>query len=186
MNEVNAVTSDQADYAMRWKTLGVLSLSLVIIGLDNTILNVALPTLQDEFDASASKLQWMVDSYLLVFAGQLLVFGVVGAVPAAKTGVASATNTVARNLRRAEDSVGAASGIAAQLPPDAASDLLNGASKAFTDAMGSGLLIPAALAAATAVVVARFLPDRDRIRAEPEPQAAEPGLLPLAELDRVG
>jgi len=49
--------------------------SLVIIGLDNTILNVALPTLQDEFDASASKLQWMVDSYLLVFAGLLLVFG---------------------------------------------------------------------------------------------------------------
>ena len=63
---------------MRWKTLGVLSLSLVIIGLDNTILNVALPTLQDEFDASASGLQWMVDSYLLVFAGLLLVFGTLG------------------------------------------------------------------------------------------------------------
>jgi EmrB/QacA subfamily drug resistance transporter len=65
-------------YARRWKTLAVLSLSLVIIGLDNTILNVALPTLQDEFDASASKLQWMVDSYLLVFAGLLLVFGTLG------------------------------------------------------------------------------------------------------------
>jgi MFS transporter, DHA2 family, multidrug resistance protein len=65
-------------HEMRWKTLGVLSLSLVIIGLDNTILNVALPTLQDEFDASASKLQWMVDSYLLVFAGLLLIFGTLG------------------------------------------------------------------------------------------------------------
>ena len=53
----------------------MLSLSLLIIGLDNTILNVALPTLQDEFDASASTLQWIVDSYLLVFAGLLLVFG---------------------------------------------------------------------------------------------------------------
>jgi EmrB/QacA subfamily drug resistance transporter len=63
---------------LRWKTLGVLSLSLVIIGLDNTILNVALPTLQEEFDASASRLQWMVDSYLLVFAGLLLVFGTLG------------------------------------------------------------------------------------------------------------
>jgi EmrB/QacA subfamily drug resistance transporter len=63
---------------MRWKTLGVLSLSLIIIGLDNTILNVALPTLQEEFDASASGLQWMVDSYLLVFAGLLLVFGTLG------------------------------------------------------------------------------------------------------------
>jgi EmrB/QacA subfamily drug resistance transporter len=64
--------------ARRWVTLGVLSLSLVIIGLDTTILNVALPTLQNEFDASASKLQWMVDSYLLVFAGLLLVFGTLG------------------------------------------------------------------------------------------------------------
>ncbi len=63
---------------MRWKTLGVLSLSLVIIGLDNTILNVALPTLQADFSASASTLQWMVDSYLLVFAGLLLVFGTLG------------------------------------------------------------------------------------------------------------
>ena len=63
---------------MRWKTLGVLSLSLVIIGLDNTILNVALPTLQEDFGGSASTLQWMVDSYLLVFAGLLLVFGTLG------------------------------------------------------------------------------------------------------------
>jgi len=65
-------------HANRWKTLAVLSLSLVIIGLDNTILNVALPTLQDEFSASASTLQWMVDAYLLVFAGLLLVFGTLG------------------------------------------------------------------------------------------------------------
>ena len=72
------MTIDPVQYARRWKTLGVLSLSLVIIGLDNTILNVALPTLQHEFDASPSKLQWMVDSYLLVFAGLLLVFGVLG------------------------------------------------------------------------------------------------------------
>ena len=72
------MTIDPVHYARRWKTLGVLSLSLVIIGLDNTILNVALPTLQREFHASASKLQWMVDSYLLVFAGLLLVFGTLG------------------------------------------------------------------------------------------------------------
>jgi EmrB/QacA subfamily drug resistance transporter len=72
------MTIDPVQHARRWKTLGVLSLSLVIIGLDNTILNVALPTLQHEFDASPSKLQWMVDSYLLVFAGLLLVFGVLG------------------------------------------------------------------------------------------------------------
>jgi EmrB/QacA subfamily drug resistance transporter len=65
-------------YANRWKTLAVLSLSLLIIGLDNTILNVALPSLQKEFDASTSTLQWMVDSYLLVFAGVLLTTGTLG------------------------------------------------------------------------------------------------------------
>jgi EmrB/QacA subfamily drug resistance transporter len=65
-------------YARRWKTLGVLSISLLIIGLDNTILNVALPSLQKHFDASSSTLQWMVDSYLLVFAGLLLTMGTLG------------------------------------------------------------------------------------------------------------
>jgi MFS transporter, DHA2 family, multidrug resistance protein len=76
MKQEVEMTSDT--HANRWKTLAVLSLSLVIIGLDNTILNVALPTLQEEFSASGSTLQWMVDSYLLVFAGLLLVFGTLG------------------------------------------------------------------------------------------------------------
>jgi EmrB/QacA subfamily drug resistance transporter len=75
---MHPTTIDPVQHARRWKTLAVLSLSLVIIGLDNTILNVALPTLQDELDASPSQLQWMVDSYLLVFAGLLLVFGTLG------------------------------------------------------------------------------------------------------------
>jgi EmrB/QacA subfamily drug resistance transporter len=65
-------------YTRRWKTLAVLSLALLIIGLDNTILNVALPSLQKEFGASNSTLQWMVDSYLLVFAGLLLTMGTLG------------------------------------------------------------------------------------------------------------
>ena len=70
--------TDPLTYARRWKTLGVLSLALLIIGLDNTILNVALPSLQAEFDASSSTLQWIVDSYLLVFAGLLLTMGTLG------------------------------------------------------------------------------------------------------------
>ena len=65
-------------YRRRWWILVLLSLSLVIIGLDNTILNVALPTLQREFDASATSLQWMVDAYILVFAGLLLTMGSLG------------------------------------------------------------------------------------------------------------
>ena len=58
--------------------LAVLSLSMVIIGLDNTIVNVALPTLQTRFAASASDLQWIVDAYLLVFAAALLTMGTLG------------------------------------------------------------------------------------------------------------
>ena len=69
---------DPKVYARRWKTLAVLSLSLLIIGLDNTVLNVALPSLQEHFNASTSTLQWMVDSYLLVFAGLLLTMGTLG------------------------------------------------------------------------------------------------------------
>ena len=58
--------------------LAVLSLSMMIIGLDNTIVNVALPTLQRRFSASASDLQWIVDGYLLVFAAALLTMGTLG------------------------------------------------------------------------------------------------------------
>ena len=70
--------SEEQKYQRRWWTLGVLSLSLVIIGLDNTILNIAIPTLQTELSASASELQWIVDSYILVFAGLLLTMGAIG------------------------------------------------------------------------------------------------------------
>jgi EmrB/QacA subfamily drug resistance transporter len=72
------IDRQSAKYRRRWWTLAVLSLSLLIIGLDNTVLNVALPTLQREFGASASQLQWMVDSYVVVFAGLLLTFGALG------------------------------------------------------------------------------------------------------------
>jgi EmrB/QacA subfamily drug resistance transporter len=65
-------------YAKRWWALGALCLSLVIIGMDNTILNVALPTLSRDLGASASQLQWMVDAYVLVFAGLLLTMGALG------------------------------------------------------------------------------------------------------------
>jgi MFS family permease len=65
-------------YRRRWWTLVVLCFSLLIIGVDNTILNVALPTLVRVLHASASQLQWMVDAYTLVFAGLLLTAGSLG------------------------------------------------------------------------------------------------------------
>jgi EmrB/QacA subfamily drug resistance transporter len=56
----------------------VLALSLLVVSLDNTILNVALPTIREDLDASSSQLQWIVDSYMLVFAGLLLAAGSLG------------------------------------------------------------------------------------------------------------
>jgi hypothetical protein len=82
----------------------------------------------------------------------------------------------------AEGSIGAASAIAAQLPPDAAPSLLATTGDAFTQAMGTGLLVAAALAAATAVVVFRFLPARELFAAEAA--GVEPSMRPLADADR--
>jgi EmrB/QacA subfamily drug resistance transporter len=65
-------------YQRRWWTLAVLVFSLLVISLDNTILNVALPTLVRDLGASASQLQWIVDGYVLVFAGLLLTAGSLG------------------------------------------------------------------------------------------------------------
>jgi EmrB/QacA subfamily drug resistance transporter len=62
----------------RWWTLAILNLSLFAIIMDNTIMNVALPTLAKDLHASGSDLQWIVDSYVLVFAGLLLSAGALG------------------------------------------------------------------------------------------------------------
>lgn len=62
-------------YRRRWWTLAVLCLSVLIILIDNTVLNVALPTLVRDLGATTSQLQWIVDSYILVFAGLLLTAG---------------------------------------------------------------------------------------------------------------
>ena len=78
MTAPNSAPPVSAAYRRRWWTLGVLSMSLLIIGLDNTILNVAIPTVQREFSATATSLQWMVDAYILVFAGLLLTMGALG------------------------------------------------------------------------------------------------------------
>jgi EmrB/QacA subfamily drug resistance transporter len=70
--------SSPTHYARRWQALIVLAISLLVISVGNTILNVALPTLQQELDASSSELQWIVDSYMLFYAGLLLAAGTLG------------------------------------------------------------------------------------------------------------
>lgn len=62
----------------RWIALVALCLSVVIVNVDNTILNVALPTLVRTLHATSSQLQWIVDSYAMALAGLLLVGGSLG------------------------------------------------------------------------------------------------------------
>lgn len=62
----------------RWKILGVLCLAVFTIVLDGTIVNVALPTFVRELGATTSELQWIVDAYVLVFAGLLMAAGSLG------------------------------------------------------------------------------------------------------------
>jgi EmrB/QacA subfamily drug resistance transporter len=59
----------------RWLALAVLCVSILMVNLDNTVLNVALPTLVRDLNATSSQLQWILDAYALVFGGLLLVAG---------------------------------------------------------------------------------------------------------------
>ncbi|MGY1718515.1 MFS transporter [Blastococcus sp. SYSU DS0552] len=65
-------------YARRWWVLATMTVCLLVVIMGNTILNVALPTLQRELEASQGELQWVVDAYILVFAGLLFTWGVIG------------------------------------------------------------------------------------------------------------
>ncbi|MEO9326440.1 DHA2 family efflux MFS transporter permease subunit [Gordonia aurantiaca] len=67
-----------ANTAARWWALGALSFAELLVMIDNTIVNVALPTLARDLDAGISGLQWIVDAYTLVFAGLLLTGGYLG------------------------------------------------------------------------------------------------------------
>ena len=67
-----------AGHPRRWAILAVLVTSLLVVVLDNTILNIALPTIQKDLGADQSQLLWAVDSYILVFAALLFTWGVLG------------------------------------------------------------------------------------------------------------
>ena len=58
--------------------LGICCMSLFIVGLDNTIVNIALPSLREDLDASVSGLQWTIDAYTLVLASLLILAGSTG------------------------------------------------------------------------------------------------------------
>ena len=62
----------------RWHALAVLSLSLVIVSLDTSVLNIALPALAKSLSASVADLQWIIDAYTLAFAAALILAGNLG------------------------------------------------------------------------------------------------------------
>jgi EmrB/QacA subfamily drug resistance transporter len=65
-------------YEKRWWVLATMTVCLLVVIMGNTILNVALPTLQRELGATQGELQWVVDAYIVVFAGLLFSWGIVG------------------------------------------------------------------------------------------------------------
>jgi EmrB/QacA subfamily drug resistance transporter len=67
-----------ARHPRRWAALGVLLLCVIVMSLDNTILNVALKTIQQDLGGTQSQMEWAINSYSLVFAGLLFTFGVLG------------------------------------------------------------------------------------------------------------
>src|SRR4051794_32179133 len=71
-------TAIAQDDDRRWWVLGVLCLSLTVISIDNTILNVALPSIVEHLHAQGSELQLLIDGYTVVFACLLLTAGSLG------------------------------------------------------------------------------------------------------------
>ncbi len=64
--------------ARRWWILAVMSVGTLIVFIDNTVVNTALPAISIDLGASTSTLQWVVDAYVLVLAGLLLLGGSLG------------------------------------------------------------------------------------------------------------
>src|SRR5512144_2149606 len=71
-------TAQSAPDRERWIALLVLCLGFLMIILDQTIVNVALPSIQSDLDFSQSSLAWVVNAYLIAFGGLLLLAGRLG------------------------------------------------------------------------------------------------------------
>lgn len=66
---------DQLDTRRRYTILAVCCLSLFVVGIDSSAVNLALPSIRTDLGASSSQLQWVVDAYTLVLAGLLMLSG---------------------------------------------------------------------------------------------------------------
>ncbi|MDE3009191.1 MAG: MFS transporter, partial [Acidobacteriota bacterium] len=65
---------DHASHAYRWWTLGVLSLAQLMVALDATVINIALPRAQIDLGFSSANRQWLITAYALAF-GSLMLLG---------------------------------------------------------------------------------------------------------------
>jgi EmrB/QacA subfamily drug resistance transporter len=70
--------AEEAGHPRRWWVLAIMTVCLLVVIMGNTILNVALPSVQRQLGATQGELQWAVDGYILVFAGLLFSWGVIG------------------------------------------------------------------------------------------------------------
>ena len=64
--------TDSKVYRRRWWILLVVALSILVIVISGSVVNIALPTLQRELNTTMSDLQWIINAYLLAFAGLML------------------------------------------------------------------------------------------------------------------
>jgi EmrB/QacA subfamily drug resistance transporter len=101
-----AVLEDGVPYEKRWLALGVIALTVLLVILDATVVNIALPTVSEELGISTATQQWIVTAYTLTFGGFLLLGGRIAdfwgrkrtyLVGAAGFAVASALGGLARN-----------------------------------------------------------------------------------------
>ncbi|MBN1173085.1 MAG: MFS transporter, partial [Micromonosporaceae bacterium] len=74
---MEATVSGQA-FQRRWWTIGALTIGSLVIGIDVTVLNLALPTLAGALGATTAQLQWFADAYLLVLSALMLPAGMLG------------------------------------------------------------------------------------------------------------
>ena len=74
----NSLKQETSSDRSRWTALVVLCIGMLMIVLDATIVNVALPSIQDDLGFSQSSLAWVVNAYLITFGGLLLLAGRLG------------------------------------------------------------------------------------------------------------
>ncbi|TFD82971.1 DHA2 family efflux MFS transporter permease subunit [Cryobacterium psychrotolerans] len=72
---VRASAADARAARRRWTGLVFISIAVALIIVDSTIVNVAIPSIVDDLDINSTQVQWVQESYTLVFAALLLVFG---------------------------------------------------------------------------------------------------------------